>query len=222
MTSTLLSSRRGAPPTSTTLSVALVDARAPPGNDVTLAWHTCYAVGGWQLEWPGGVVAVSVHNPDRCMADLRTIVAQGRKRIGFLIGAGAAAGLPSPSGNGPLIPAIDGLTTHVLNALQTDYGAVLTALRARLQSGNIETILSRVRSLAGVIGDGQIDGLGPSSSREELGELLAARPVGVSRRLPPLDRCLQEPQRLPCAWSADAIGRAAGEPQGVEPRLHRS
>src|ERR1700730_11350742 len=105
-----------------------------------------------------GMVAVSVHNPDRFMADLRTMVAQGRKRIGFLIGAGAAAGLPSPSGSGPLIPAVDELTSRVVKALETDY-PVLGAIQARCPSANIEAILSRVRSLANVIGDGKIDGL---------------------------------------------------------------
>lgn len=93
------------------------------------------------------------------MADLRTLVAQGRKRIGLLIGAGAAAGLPSPMGSGPLIPAVDELTQQVLSALEDDYAVVLAAIRARLPSGNIETVLSRVRSLAGLIGHEQIDGL---------------------------------------------------------------
>jgi hypothetical protein len=110
-------------------------------------------------EWRGTSVAVTIHNPDRYMADLRTIVAQGRKRIGFLIGAGAAAGLASPGGVVPLIPAVDGLTAEVLKALEPRYGAVIGALRARLPLANVETILSRVRSLAGVIGDGVIDGL---------------------------------------------------------------
>ena len=32
---------------------------------------------------------MTLHNPDRLMADLRQILAQGRKRIGLLIGAGA-------------------------------------------------------------------------------------------------------------------------------------
>lgn len=118
-------------------------------------------------------MAVTVHNPDRYMADLRTIVAQGRKRIGFLIGAGAAAGLVFPGGVGPLIPAVDGLTAEVLKALEPRYGAVIGALRARLPSANVETILSRVRSLAGVIGDGVIDGLN-GDGYSELGRSVCA------------------------------------------------
>lgn len=34
-------------------------------------------------------MTVSVHNPDQYMASLRQIIAQGRKRIGLLVGAGA-------------------------------------------------------------------------------------------------------------------------------------
>lgn len=37
-------------------------------------------------------MTVSVHNPDQYMASLRQIIAQGRKRIGLLVGAGAPAG----------------------------------------------------------------------------------------------------------------------------------
>ncbi len=43
-------------------------------------------------------MALNVHNPDQYMASLRTIIAQGRKRIGFLIGAGAPAGMAKDDG----------------------------------------------------------------------------------------------------------------------------
>lgn len=104
-----------------------------------------------------GRVAVTVHNPDRFMSDLRTIVAQGRKRIGFLIGAGAAAGLQNAAG-GPLIPAIDLMTTQVVDALRPTYPSVFDAIDSR-GPANIEAILTRVRSLSGVIGTETIDGL---------------------------------------------------------------
>ena len=35
----------------------------------------------------------TVHNPDRYMGDLRQILAQGRKRIGILLGAGSPASI---------------------------------------------------------------------------------------------------------------------------------
>jgi hypothetical protein len=130
------------------------------------------------------VTAISVHNPDRFMADLRTMVAQGRKRIGFLVGAGAAAGLPSPSGKGPLIPAVDGLTVRVLDALNSDYAPFFAAIKGRIPLANVESILSRVRSLAGVIGDGKIDGLdGPGYT--ELGRRICQQiGTAVNVRLP--------------------------------------
>ena len=91
------------------------------------------------------------------MSDLRTIVAQGRKRIGFLIGAGAAAGLQKPGG-GPLLPAIDSMTTQVVAAFRPAYPSVFDAIASR-GPANIEAILTRVRSLSGVIGAETIDGL---------------------------------------------------------------
>jgi hypothetical protein len=53
-------------------------------------------------------LSISVHNPDQYMASLRTIIAQGRKRIGLLVGAGAAAGTAKDDGTYPLIPAVEG------------------------------------------------------------------------------------------------------------------
>ena len=58
---------------------------------------------------------VSVHNPDQYMASLRPIIAQGRKRIGLLVGAGATARIfPSGSGRtydpGSLRPIVDEAT----------------------------------------------------------------------------------------------------------------
>lgn len=104
-------------------------------------------------------MVVSVHNPDQYMAGLRQIIGQGRKRIGLLIGAGAPAGIFPPGSDKPLIPAVAGLTDMVMEALKSDYGATLTAIRAELATPNIETILSRTRSLASVIGQTKVHGL---------------------------------------------------------------
>ncbi len=104
-------------------------------------------------------MTVSVHNPDQYMASLRQIIAQGRKRIGLLVGAGAPAGISPPGCTTPLIPAVAGLTTMVMEALHTVYGETLNAVQAELKAPNVETILSRVRSLAGVIGNTKVSGL---------------------------------------------------------------
>lgn len=104
-------------------------------------------------------MSISVHNPDQYMASLRTIIAQGRKRIGLLVGAGAAAGTAKDDGTYPLIPAVEGLTTKVLDALAPKYGTQIAALKAELEKHDIETILSRIRSLSKVIGKSTIHGL---------------------------------------------------------------
>lgn len=104
-------------------------------------------------------MSISVHNPDQYMASLRTIIAQGRKKIGFLIGAGAPAGMAKSDGTYPLIPAVAALTTQVLAALDSKYQVQISGLKAELSKDDIETILSRVRSLAKVIGKSKVHDL---------------------------------------------------------------
>jgi hypothetical protein len=130
------------------------------------------------------LVTISVHNPDQYMASLRQIIGQGRKRIGLLVGAGVPAGVPSPAGGGSLIPAVAGLTTSVLDALNSKYGPALDAIKAELDAPNIENILSRVRSLAGVIGSTPVHGL-DAAGHKAMSEAICAE-IGkiVSQALP--------------------------------------
>jgi hypothetical protein len=105
----------------------------------------------------------NVHNPDQYMTSLRTIIAGGRKRIGLLIGAGAPAGMAKNDGSYPLAPAVGGLTKLVLDSLAPSYGKQISSLKAELPKGDIETILSRVRTLSKVIGSTKVhelDGAG--------------------------------------------------------------
>jgi hypothetical protein len=111
-------------------------------------------------------MSVSVHNPDQYMASLRQIIGQGRKRIGFLVGAGGSVSIPAASGGGVLIPAVAGLTKQVLSALESKYKKSLDAVQADLTNPNIETILSRIRSLSGVIGTTKIYGLDATGHKE--------------------------------------------------------
>ena len=105
-------------------------------------------------------MSVSVHNPDQYMAALRSIIANGRKRIGLLIGAGAPAGIAREDGTYPLIPAVDGLTKQVLDILEPKYGTQIAALLDELKpKKDIETLLSRVRALSKVIGKTKVHGL---------------------------------------------------------------
>ena len=129
-------------------------------------------------------MSVSLHNPDQYMAALRTIIAQGRKRIGLLVGAGAPAGMAAADGSRPLIPAVEGLTANVLTILEPSYGAQVKALRPELDKHDIESLLSRVRSLSKVIGKQPVHGL-DGAGYEKFGEAICAE-IGkiVDVRLP--------------------------------------
>ncbi|MCX7047660.1 MAG: SIR2 family protein [Candidatus Sumerlaeota bacterium] len=127
-------------------------------------------------------MSLNVHNPDQYMASLRQIIAQGRKRLGLLVGAGAPAGILVA--DYPLIPAVDGLTEMVLKTLAADYGKTLDEVRGDIEIPNIENILSRVRSLAGVIGKTTVHGL-DGDGHKKLSEAICTE-IGkvVNRPLP--------------------------------------
>jgi len=108
----------------------------------------------------------TIHNPDRYVGDLRQILAQGRKRIGILIGAGAPASIcydkerSTLSSDGrPLIPTTKDLTESVLNSLDESDQKVISDISVELEKNpNIEMILSRIRSFAGIVGSCSIHG----------------------------------------------------------------
>jgi hypothetical protein len=104
---------------------------------------------------------ISIHNPDQYMADFRQILAQGRKRLGLFIGAGAPADLIfnkttkklDPNGE-PLIPTIRKLTEIVLAALDPKFSDAVSSVKDNLGGvdANIEAILSQIRGLSSVLG----------------------------------------------------------------------
>ena len=105
-------------------------------------------------------------NPDRYMADLRHILASGRKRIGILLGAGTPMSMSretpgAPSGSRePLIPDIAGLTRTVTDALGENDRKTVEILKDEIDGHvNIEAILTKVRQLASAIGHASIHGL---------------------------------------------------------------
>ena len=102
---------------------------------------------------------MNVHNPDQYMVSLRQIIAQGRKRIGMIVGAGVPAGITKPKSEDSLIPTVAGLTTSVVDALKGEFGHTLDRLIPELENPNVEGILSRVRNLADVIGETKVHGL---------------------------------------------------------------
>lgn len=100
------------------------------------------------------------------MIDLRQILAQGRKRIGLLIGAGAPVSVKvNPEGEldedgEPLIPDVRRLTAIVIEKLGEEDQSVIATLAKDLdEAPNIEMILTQVRRLAQAIGSAEVHGL---------------------------------------------------------------
>jgi len=97
----------------------------------------------------------TAHNLDQHMSDLRQILAQGKKRIGILLGAGTAGSInisKDKSKYEPLIPAIAGLTKIVTDSLSADEGKQLATITKSLSpSPNIEEILSKIRALSSAL-----------------------------------------------------------------------
>src|SRR4051812_26550509 len=123
-------------------------------------------------------LSATVHNPDQHMSALRTLIAQGRKRIGLLIGAGGPAGMKNDAGD-QLIPAVAGLTNLVMDALKPAHGAILAALWSELDRQDIEALLSRVRTLASVLGPStQAHGL-DAAGYAALGDAICAEIASV-------------------------------------------
>jgi hypothetical protein len=103
----------------------------------------------------------TVHNPDQYMFDFRQIITNGRKKVGLLVGAGAPVSINvgDKKNHKPLIPNIEGLTTIVRDSLEGKENTAYKSLEQQVQSPNIELVLSRVRSLAEVIGSTEVCGL---------------------------------------------------------------
>ncbi len=114
----------------------------------------------------------TLHNLDRFMVDLRQILSQGRKRLGFLLGAGAPMSLlvdeknNIASAGSPLIPGVARLTDIVIERLCEEDKAVIDALFPdRNEEVNIETVLTRIRRLSEAIENERIYGLNGSEYR---------------------------------------------------------
>ncbi|HXQ20082.1 MAG TPA: SIR2 family protein, partial [Candidatus Acidoferrales bacterium] len=121
----------------------------------------------------------TIHNPDQYMTDLRQALAQGRKRLGLLLGAGAPASVKVDQSSGllsdneqPLIPTTRELTDRVLGGAPNSHRAALDAVLADLGgTPDIETVLSRIRSLADVLGANllhSLDGSGYARLADDL------------------------------------------------------
>lgn len=102
----------------------------------------------------------TVHNPDQYMYDFKQIVGHGRKKIGLLIGAGAPVGMNVANDGGyePLIPDVAGLTRIVREGISKNYTDCFDQILSDFPEGNIENVLSRIRSFIEVLGDNEVYG----------------------------------------------------------------
>src|SRR3546814_7527403 len=87
-------------------------------------------------------------------------------------------------GTRPLIPTVEGLTKQVLGLLEPTYGKHIAALKLELDKHDIESILSRVRSLSKVIGKSKVHDL-DGDGFQKLGDAICTE-IGniVDVRLP--------------------------------------
>lgn len=107
-------------------------------------------------------MTTTVHNPDQYMYDFQHILTHSKKKIGILLGAGAPVSINVGGADEwkSLIPDISGLTKIVKDSLQDDRCIkAFDEIEKSLPGGNIELILSRVRSLSEVIGEAEVHGL---------------------------------------------------------------
>lgn len=122
------------------------------------------------------VATALTHCPYRRATDLLQRLAPGKMRVGFFIGGGCPLAVQVPAGDKtePLIPEIGGLTKRVKGFL--DGKAELAAVgqlawdrvTARgIPTPTVEDILSHIRTLKSLCGNGQIDGF----SEDHLGKL---------------------------------------------------
>lgn len=137
----------------------------------------------------------STHNPDRFMADLRQILSQGRKRIGFLVGAGAPMSIRvdadrkvDPNGK-PLIPGINELTSTAVAGLTPEQDKAVGVARGMIGDGaTIETILSQLRLMERALGDERIAGLN-GAEYAQLAKVICANIGRIVGPELPIDRC---------------------------------
>lgn len=128
----------------------------------------------------------TVHNPDQHMFGFRQLATNGRKKIGLLVGAGAPVSINIGSADAwkPLIPNIAGLEKLVLGSLSQDQQKVYGQINAAFMESNLEKVLSRVRMLAEVIGEGTAYGFAASNFSELAEAICSSIRTVVSQDLP--------------------------------------
>jgi hypothetical protein len=92
------------------------------------------------------------------MFGFRQVITNGKKKIGLLLGAGAPFSI-NIGGDGPrkpLIPNVIGLTKLIKENLQEEDLRVFNEIEKSIPDKNFEKVLSKIRTLAEVIGESKI------------------------------------------------------------------
>lgn len=128
----------------------------------------------------------TIHNPDQYMFGFRQLATNGRKRIGILLGAGAPVSINVGQDGSwqPLIPNIAGLEKIVLTDLSAPQQEVYGKIKDSFAEANLEKVLSRVRMLAEVIGDGAAFGFTSANFSELSQAICNSIRLVVSKDLP--------------------------------------
>jgi len=129
-----------------------------------------------------------VCNPYRQMEILQQALASDKSRIAFLMGAGCPVSISIQDGDkdSPLIEDIEGLTNTICNNLKEEnIDKIIT--RISLPEGKnvtIEDILSHVRLLIEVVGNGQIDGFSKTDLEKLERNICEEISKAVSKEMP--------------------------------------
>jgi hypothetical protein len=180
------------------------------------------------------------HDPARQISFIQQALSQNRKPIGFFIGAGCPLsvrvegqnnGVPT---NEPLIPDVSGLTAIIKARMANDVTLTESWLRLTKivkedghDDENVELLLSRIRQLHGVAGNGTVRELSAAELLALDEKICSVISGEVNRDLPTMDASAQEgrdavrsPQAHPPARPPPTT-RTMRRPRRVPPRRHR-
>ena len=128
-------------------------------------------------------------DPIQCVNQLRQSLAAGKLPVGFILGAGCpcAVRVSIDGSLGPLIPDVRGLTAVVKSGLASSilFSKLINTLTEDNEADpDVEMMLSRVRALKDVAGNGAPRGLNSNDLAELEKEITQAIVVAVNKRLP--------------------------------------
>ena len=134
-------------------------------------------------------------DPVQCVKQLRQALAVDKLAVGFILGAGCPCAIRVSKGDGsseePLIPDVKGLTGIVRERLVASvehkkaFSTLVSMLEAdKFSNPDVETMLSRVRALKEVAGNGEVRGLSSKDLRDLEREITKAIVEIVDRDLP--------------------------------------